>query len=112
MEWMKQTWALLTSWAVTVVAVTQAVRATYAAEHDRQALKQVELKREKLALEVEHLQNRPKIVKERREIYDRLRGTLGEITRDGKVYINHEAAMAMLKFEADMVDIFRPHLKL
>jgi len=47
----------------------------------RQALKQVELKREKLALEVEHLKNRPEIVKERRAIYDRLESTVREITR-------------------------------
>jgi len=168
MEWMKH---LLTSWAITLVAVTQAVRATYAAERDRQALKQVELKREKLALEVEHLKNRPEIVKERRAIYDRLESAVREITRAGKVStdqinvlhrvrldaefrfpadvverivslihaavdfdvtnrvleysgiltpegrkkqveINREAATAILKFETDLVDIFRPHLKL
>jgi len=39
----------------------------------------------------------------------------GILTPEGRkkqVDINREAATAILKFETDLVDIFRPHLKL
>jgi hypothetical protein len=171
MEWFKESWGYLVLILGLVVTGFKLIQTTYAAQRDRQALANSELEREKLALEVEHLKNRPEIVKERRAIYDRLDSTVREITRDAKVSmdqinalhrvrldaefrfpadvverivslihatvdfdvtnrvleysgiltpegrkkqveINHVAATAILKFETDLVDIFRPHLKL
>ena len=171
MDWFKASWALVGVILALIGTLVALIQKTLSAERDRQALKNVGLERQKLVLEVEQLKNRPEVVKDRREIYDRLRRTVREITRDGKVSIeqvsalhdvrhdaeyrfpadiveriltlihavvnfdvtnrvleystvltaegrkkqvdiNHEAATAILKFETEMVDIFRPHLKL
>ncbi len=99
MEWAKESWALISSWAT-----------AYSAERDRRALQQAALEREKLKLEVARLKNDPTIVSDRRAIYDRLRRMVGEITRDAKVSIKqiydlHEVIHdAEFRFTGDVVD--------
>ena len=110
MDWMKESWAYITSWAATLVAVLYAVRTTYAAERDRQALKDVELEREKLKLEIARLKNDPAVVADRRAIYDRLRLIVALITRDAKVnsqniYDLHEVIHdAQFRFPSGVID--------
>jgi hypothetical protein len=116
MEWTKETWALLASWGTTAVAVLNAIRATYAAERDRQALKQSELEREKLKLEIARLKNGPTVVADRRAIYDRLCVIVARITRDAKVALTDIADLhdvvhdAEFRFPPDVVGAIREFL--
>jgi hypothetical protein len=89
MDWLKASWAYIVFGAVCVGAVIKSVRAAYAAERDRAALKNSELEREKLTLEVARLRNSPEVVADRRVIYDRLRLLISEITRDADATIVH-----------------------
>ena len=84
-DWFAQSWSYIVPWAACLAAVIIAVRSAYAAERDRTALRDANLQREKLLLEIERLRNSPEVVAERRAIYDRLRGALGAIIGAGDV---------------------------
>lgn len=113
MEWLKESWPYLVSWGGFVAASIVAIRGLYAAERDRQALRQAGLEREKLALEIARLRNSPEIVAERRAIYDRLRGVVSAITRDAAVSIDQIGTLheirhdAECRFSRDIVDSMR-----
>src|SRR6266699_1702217 len=83
MAWLKESWGYLLLIVGLIATGFKLLQTTYAAERDRLALKNAELEREKLALEVGRLRNDPKVVEDRRAIYERLRVIMAEITRDG-----------------------------
>ncbi len=101
MEWLKESWGYLVSWGATLAAVLYAVRVVYAAERDRRALKQVDLEREKLSLEVARLHKDPTIVADRRAIYDRLRGIVAAITKDADVSVSQIAVLHEIRHDAE-----------
>ena len=109
MEWLKESWGYIVLGAGVVGAAFRLIQTTYAAQRDRQALKNSQLEREKLALEVGRLRNDPQVVEGRRAIYERLRLIVAEITRDAVVtnkhiYDLHEVRHdAQFRFPTDVV---------
>jgi len=99
MDW-KQSWTYLASWGVTLGAIIVAMRQTFAAERDREALKNVNLEREKLELEVNRLRNSPEAVKDRRELYDKLRQLVQIIGRRGSTSYEEISALQELKHDS------------
>jgi hypothetical protein len=110
MEWFKDSWGYLVLIGGLIAAGFRVVQTTLAAERDRRALKNSQLESDKLALEVGRLRNDPKVVEDRRAIYERLRLIVGEITRDGAVtnqsiYDLHEVRHdAEFRFPPDVVN--------
>jgi hypothetical protein len=68
MDWLKESWGYLVLSAGVVGAAFRLIQTTYAAQRDREALKNSQLEREKLLLEVGRLRNDPKVVEDRRAI--------------------------------------------
>ena len=113
MELLKESWGYLVlavGWLGTALKLRQT---WYSASRDREALKNAELEREKLALEVRRLRNDPQVVEDRRAVYERLRRIVSEITRDGAVtnqhiYDLHEGRHdAEFRFPSDVVDAIK-----
>src|SRR6266545_3257995 len=116
MEWFEESWGYIVLGAGFVTTALGWLRSAYAAERDRQALRNAELERQKLALEVGKLKNDPQVVTDRRAIYERLRLIVGEITRDAAVtrqhiYDLHEVRHdAEFRFPPDVVKSIRDFL--
>jgi cell division protein FtsL len=113
MDWLEQSWGYLVLIAALVGTAFKLLQTTYAAERDRQGLKNSQLEREKLQLEVGRLRNDPQVVADRRKIYERLRLIVGEITRDAAVTRKHIHDLhevrhdAEFRFPADVVNSIR-----
>jgi hypothetical protein len=73
MDWRRDMWGYLVAGGAVPASAVAVLRATLAAERDRQAVQRATLETEKLTLEVARLRNSPEIVTERRQLYDRLR---------------------------------------
>lgn len=97
---LKESWGYLAPWGVALAAIIAAVRQTYAAERDREALKNANLEREKLALEVNRLRNSPEAVKDRRELYDKLRQQVQAITGSASAEASQIIALQELKHDS------------
>lgn len=80
---MFERWSSVLPWLLFLVALIGAIQKAYSAERDRRALMQVELQRHKLELEVHALQNNPKLISERRTIYDQVRDIVNTIVASG-----------------------------
>jgi hypothetical protein len=93
LQWVERSWPYLVPWLLFVAALVAALRNAYAAERDRQALKQITLEREKLSLEIHRLRNSPEVVADRCAIYERLRRLISEILRDVNVTREHIAEL-------------------
>jgi len=101
MESLKESWGYVVLGAGFVTTALGWLRAAYAAERDRQALKNAQLEREKLALEVGRLRNDPQVVDDRRAIYERLRLIVAEITRDAAVTNKHIYELHEVRHDAE-----------
>ncbi|SRR6266566_3690523 len=116
MEWLKESWGYLFLILALIGAGFKLLQTSLGAERDRQALKDVELDREKLKLEIARLKNDPAVVADRRAIYERLRLIVALITRDAKVnsqniYDLHEVIHdAEFRFPPDVVESIRGFL--
>lgn len=123
-DWTSQAWVGISGWLLFVAAAVKVVQATFAAERDRKALaaaaaerekldleirqlkyslESAELQREKLSLEIQLLRNSPELVADRRVIYDRLRATIGEISRDGAATLEQVRAMHAIRHDSEFV---------
>jgi glutamate synthase domain-containing protein 2 len=100
MEWLRQSWGYLVLAILFIGALFKAIQATFASERDRQALKNANLEREKLDLEVNRLRNSPEAVKDRREVYDKLRQQVQAITTRRTADISQIKALQQLKHDA------------
>lgn len=101
MEWWRESWGYVLLGGGFLGAVIIAIRNTYAAERDRQALRQSSLEREKLVLEIARLRNSPEIVHERRAIYDKLREVLGEVMRSAVVELPHIGSLHQVAHDSE-----------
>ena len=101
MEWLNESWGYVALGAGFVTTALGWLRQAYAAERDRQALRNVELERQKLGLEVGRLKNDPQVVADRRAIYERLRIIVGEITRDAAVTVKHIYDLHEVRHDAE-----------
>jgi hypothetical protein len=99
MEWLK--WGYLVVGAGWVGTALKWRQAWYSARRDRLALKNAELEREKLTLEVGRLRNDPQVVADRRAIYERLRLIVAEITRDAAVTNKHIYDLHEVRHDAE-----------
>ena len=70
LDFLRESWVI--GWLGFVVSAVTAIP----------SLRRAKLEKEKLELEVKQLRNRPEVVGDRHEIYERLRGVLRDITRD------------------------------
>jgi hypothetical protein len=79
MQWLRESWGYLTLFILLIGALFKAIQATLAAERDRQALKNANLERQKLELEVRALRNTPEAMRDRRKLYDDLRQVIQSV---------------------------------
>jgi hypothetical protein len=93
------------SWVVPCLAfiglLAALIRNVYAAERDRQALKELATEREKLRLEIAMLKNSPEARKERRAIYDRLRSLLSEVISNNDVSRDHFFQLGSVRHDSE-----------
>ncbi len=99
-SWVVEAWPYALGWLAFLGALIIAIKNTYSAERDRQALKSSELEREKLSLEVQRLKNDPEIVADRRSIYESLRGLLGEVFREAATTRGHISKLHHIRHDA------------
>jgi len=115
-EWFNASWTLFGVILAFIGTLAALIQKTFSAERDRQALKNVELERQKLELEVKKLRNEPSVVADRRAIYERLRNIVAEITRDAAatrqhIFDLHEVRHdAEFRFPPDIVNSIRDFL--
>lgn len=101
MEWWRESLGYIVLGGGFLGAAIIAIRNTYAAERDRQALKQSSLEREKLVLEIARLRNSPEIVGDRRAIYDKLRDLLGEVMGSAAADLSHVSTLHQIAHDSE-----------
>lgn len=111
--WVQRSWGYIVPWILFLGTATGWIRNAIAAEKDRRALRNSELEREKLELEVKRLRNSPEVLADRRAIYDRLWRVVeqltatGDPTKDQILELRDIRHAAEFRFPAEIVEGIR-----
>jgi len=99
LELLRQSWGL--AWFGFVASSATVIRNLYAAERDRQALRQLDLEKQKLELEVTRLRNDPAVVADRRVLYERLRDLLLRVLTDCRPTVEEIAILHGIRHDSE-----------
>jgi hypothetical protein len=88
LEFLREKWVI--GWLGCVISTVTAI----------QVLRRAKLEKVKLELEVKQLRNSPEDVADRREIYERLRGVLRDITRDASATLEQIAELHSIRLDS------------